>query len=194
MRWCTSAAKEIQSWPLIIDDGPGRSGPEIEALARVAKAKLEAKGKSLDLVVVDHIHKLRHPGGASKVQELTEISAGLAETAKRLHVPVLALAQLNRGVESRDEKRPTLADLRESGSIKQDADAVLLVYRPAYYVARQHARSVEQEADQMAELARTNNRLEIIIGKQRNGPTGTVELWADMPSNIVRDPETGLPE
>ena len=193
-RWITSAAREIEGWPLIIDDGPGRSAPEVEALARVAKAKLEAKGKTLDLVVVDHIHKMRHPGIASKVQELTEISAGLAEMAKRLHVPVLALAQLNRSLEGRDDKRPTLADLRESGSIEQDADAVMFVYREAYYLARQldrqRPRNVEDEADLMADLDAAHRQFEIIIGKQRNGPTGTVKLWCDIASNVIRSPET----
>ena len=192
-RWLTSSAKEIQAWPLIIDDGPGRSAPEIEALARVAKAKLEAKGKSLDLVVVDHLHKMRHHGAGSKVQELTEISASLAEMAKRLHVPVLALAQLNRSVESRDDKRPTLADLRESGSIEQDADAVLFVYRPAYYVARQRCRSVEDEADRIAELEETGSTLEVDVAKQRSGPIGTAKLWCDMASNVIRDPEQDFP-
>jgi replicative DNA helicase len=192
-RWVTSGAKEIETWPLIIDDGPGRSAPEIEALARVARAKLEAKGKTLDLVVVDHLHKMRHSGVASKVQELTEISAGLAEMAKRLHVPVLALAQLNRSVEGREDKRPTLADLRESGSIEQDADAVLLAYREAYYLARnldsQRPRSIEIEANLMADLEAAHHRFELIIAKQRNGPTDTVRLWCDMPSNVIRDPE-----
>jgi replicative DNA helicase len=192
-RWLTSSAKEIQACPLIIDDGPGRSAPEIEALARVAKANLEAKGKSLDLVVVDHLHKMRHHGAGSKVQELTEISASLAEMAKRLHVPVLALAQLNRSVESRDDKRPTLADLRESGSIEQDADAVLFVYRPAYYVARQRCRSVEDEADRIAELEETGNTLEVDVAKQRSGPIGTAKLWCDMASNVIRDPEQNFP-
>ena len=87
-------------------------------------------------MVVDHIHKMRHPGCQSKVSEFTEISSRLAEMAKRLDVPTFALAQLNRGTEARDDKRPQLSDLRESGSIEQDADTAMFAYRPAYYLER----------------------------------------------------------
>jgi replicative DNA helicase len=96
-------------------------------------------------------------------------------------------------VESRDDKRPTLADLRESGSIEQDADAVLFVYRPAYYVARQRCRSVEDEADRIAELEETGSTLEVDVAKQRSGPIGTAKLWCDMASNVIRDPEQDFP-
>ena len=137
MRWIELAAKEMKSWPIVIDDAPGLSAPELEARVQVAKSRLERNGKSLDLVIVDHLHKMRHPNTPSKVNEYTEISGRLAEMAKRLDCPVVALAQLNRSVESRDDKRPQLSDLRESGSIEQDADTVLFAYRPAYYLERQ---------------------------------------------------------
>jgi replicative DNA helicase len=188
-RWVASAAQEMKPFPLIIDDAPGLSPAELEARAQVAKSKLERNGRSLDLVVVDHLHKMRQPGTSSKVSEYTEISARLAEMAKRLDCPVVALAQLNRGVENRDDKRPQLADLRESGSIEQDADVVLFVYRPAYYLERKRCTDPAQEADRLADLAAVASKLEVIIEKQRSGPIGTIDLWCDMASNVVRDSE-----
>jgi replicative DNA helicase len=188
MRWLESAADEMKSWPLIIDDAAGLTADETEARAQIAKAKFERAGKQLSVVVVDHIHKMRQPGIQSKVAEYTEISARLAELAKRLDCPVLALAQLNRAVDSREDKRPQLSDLRESGSIEQDADTVMLVYRPAYYLAHKRCAHPNAEADRMADLDAVANQLELIIEKQRSGPIGTINLWCDMASNVVRDP------
>jgi replicative DNA helicase len=188
MRWLESAADELKTWPLIIDDAAGLTAAEIEARAQIAKAKFERSGTNLSLIVVDHIHKMHHPGAQSKVTEYTEISARLAEMAKRLDCPVLALAQLNRGVEARDDKRPQLSDLRESGSIEQDADTVLFVYRPAYYLERKRCSDPNAEADRMADLDAVAHRLELIIEKQRSGPIGTIDLWCSMAANLVRDP------
>ena len=188
-RFVQSAAEEMKAWPFVIDDAPGLNAPELEARAQIAKAKFERAGKSLDLIVVDHLHKMRHAGAQSKVTEFTEISSRLAEMAKRLDCPVLALAQLNRGVESRDDKRPQLADLRESGSIEQDADTVMFVYRPSYYLDRERHSNPAKEADRMARAEQTTGKLELIIEKQRSGPIGTVELWCDIACNVVRDVE-----
>jgi replicative DNA helicase len=188
MRWIESAAKEMKSWPLIIDDAPGLSAPELEARVQVAKSKMERNGKTLDLLIVDHLHKMRHPNTPSKVNEYTEISGRLAEMAKRLDCPVVALAQLNRGVESRDDKRPQLADLRESGSIEQDADTVLFTYRPAYYLERQRFTGAGAESNRMAELEAVKNKMELLIEKQRSGPIGTINLSCDMAANKVSDP------
>lgn len=188
MRWVESAAKEMKTWPLVIDDAPGLSAPELEARVQVAKSRMERNGKSLDLVIVDHLHKMRHPNTPSKVNEYTEISSRLAELAKRLDCPVVALAQLNRGVESRDDKHPQLSDLRESGSIEQDADTVLFAYREAYYLERQRLAGVAAESDRRAELAIARHKLELLIEKQRSGPIGTINLWCDMAANVVRDP------
>ena len=187
MRWIESAAKEMKTWPLVIDDAPGLSAPELEARIQVAKSRLERNGKTLDLVIVDHLHKMRHPNTPSKVNEYTEISSRLAEMAKRLDCPVVALAQLNRGVESRDDKHPQLSDLRESGSIEQDADTVLFAYREAYYLERQRLASAAGESDRMAELDAVKHKLELLIEKQRSGPIGTINLWCDMAANVVRD-------
>jgi len=185
--WVYSAAKETQKWPLIIDDAPGLTPAEVEARAMVAKARLERAGFSLDLVVVDHLHKMRQPGCISKVVEYTEISARLAEMAKRLNCPVVALAQLNRSLENREDKRPQLSDLRESGSIEQDADTVLFVYRHSYYLERQRCDDAGKEADRLADLHAVRNQLEVIIEKQRSGPIGTIDLYVDIAANVVRD-------
>jgi replicative DNA helicase len=194
MRWVESAAKEMKSWPLVIDDAPGLSAPELEARIQVAKSRLERNGKSLDLVIVDHLHKMRHPNTPSKVNEYTEISSRLAEMAKRLDCPVVALAQLNRSVESRDDKHPQLSDLRESGSIEQDADTVLFAYREAYYLERQRLAGAAAESDRMAELEAVKNKMELLVEKQRSGPIGPINLWCDMAANVVRDPNQSSDE
>lgn len=187
-RFVASAANETKSWPFIIDDAPGLSAAELEARAMVAKSRIEQTGRTLDLVIVDHLHKMRHAGAQTKVTEYTEISSRLAEMAKRLDCPVLALAQLNRSVESRDDKRPQLSDLRESGSIEQDADTVLFVYRPGYYLERKRCAEPGAEADRLADLEAVQGKLEVIIEKQRSGPIGTVDLFCDVAANVVRDP------
>jgi len=111
------------------------------------------------------------------VQEVSEITTGLKALAKELHVPILALSQLSRQVENRDDKRPQLADLRESGSIEQDADVVLFIYREEYYLSRKEPRPNTQEFfDWQAQMEKFEGIAEVIIGKQRHGPTGTVQL------------------
>ena len=191
LNWIESVSEELRNWPLVIDDAPGLSPSELEARAQVTKSRFERAGRSLDLIVVDHLHKMRQPGTTSKVTEYTEISARLAEMAKRLDCPVLALAQLNRSVESRDDKRPQLADLRESGSIEQDADTVLFCYRPVYYLERQRFNRPDNEADRLAAVAASKHKMELLVEKQRSGPIGTINLWADMATNVVRDPSAG---
>ena len=114
------------------------------------------------------------------MQELTEITTGLKALAKELNVPILACSQLSRQVEQRDDKRPQLSDLRESGSIEQDADVVLFVYREEYYLKNKEPRpGTEEHIDWMAQMESAHGRAEVIIGKQRHGPTGTVELQFD---------------
>jgi replicative DNA helicase len=112
-----------------------------------------------------------------RVQEVSEITTGLKALAKELHVPILALSQLSRQVENRDDKRPQLADLRESGSIEQDADVVLFIYREEYYLSRKEPRPNTQEFfTWQEEMAKIEGIAEVIIGKQRHGPTGTIKL------------------
>ena len=169
------AAREIESIPLYIDDTGGLS---IAALA--ARARRLKRQSGLGLIVIDYL-QLVTPAGArradSRVQEVTEITQGLKALAKELDVPILALAQLSRQVEQRDDKRPQLADLRESGSIEQDADAVLFVYREEYYLARREPKPGSEDYPRwQEEMDKVHGLAEIIVGKHRHGPTGMVKL------------------
>lgn len=173
------AAARIEQAPLHIDDTGGISIGQLSARARRLKRTL-----GLDLIVVDYLQLVtgsRTGGGDSnRVQEVTEVTQGLKAMAKELDVPVIALAQLSRQVEQRDDKRPQLSDLRESGSIEQDADAVMFVYRDEYYVKRREPRPDAPEyAEWEDEMNRVKNRAEIIISKQRHGPIDTVEVQFD---------------
>ena len=166
-----AASQTMQSVPLHVDQTGGISIAQLVARARRLKRQ-----RGLDLLIVDYIQLLT---GSSKnqgnrVQEITEITTGLKALAKELNVPIIALSQLSRQVESRDDKRPILSDLRESGSIEQDADVVLFVYREEYYLAK--AIGTEATPEDMEKLDRAKNRAEVIIAKQRHGPTGTANL------------------
>ena len=170
-----AAAQMMQSIPLYIDETGGISIAQLAARARRLKRQ-----RGLDLMVVDYIQLLSgstRRAMEGRVQEVTEITTGLKALAKELHVPILALSQLSRQVESRDDKRPQLSDLRESGSIEQDADVVMFVYRDEYYLRNKEPREGSEEWFKWdTDLKAAENRAEIIIGKQRHGPTGTVKL------------------
>ncbi|QGM45284.1 replicative DNA helicase [Methylocystis heyeri] len=173
-RRITDAAREMQSIPFYIDQSGGISIAQLTARARRLKRQ-----RGLDLLVVDYLQLLAGSRARSdnRVQELTEITTGMKALAKELSVPIIALSQLSRQVESRDDKRPQLSDLRESGSIEQDADVVLFVYREEYYLKnRQPREGTEEHIAWLAEMERAHGRAEAIIGKQRHGPTGTVQL------------------
>ncbi|MFJ5487141.1 replicative DNA helicase [Hansschlegelia beijingensis] len=170
----TEAVAEMQRSPLFIDETGGLSIAQLAARARRLK-----RSKGLDLLVVDYLQLLSGSAkrGENRVQEMTEITTGMKALAKELAVPIIALSQLSRQVESRDDKRPQLSDLRESGSIEQDADVVLFVYREEYYVKNKKPREGTPEFDQwLTEMENVSGKAEVIIGKQRHGPTGTVEL------------------
>jgi len=168
------ASQEMSHIPLYIDQTGGISVAQLAARARKLKRQ-----KGLGLVVVDYLqlltgHKRLTEG---RVQEVSEITTGLKALAKELNVPILALSQLSRQVEQRDDKRPQLSDLRESGSIEQDADVVIFVFREEYYVERRKPDETDAKfGDWMAEMSRVHGKAEVIIGKQRHGPTGTVPL------------------
>jgi replicative DNA helicase len=169
------AAREMQRIPLYIDQTGGLTIAQLAARARRLKRQ-----RGLDLVVVDYIQLLQgssRRGSDNRVQEVTEITNNLKALAKELNVPILALSQLSRQVENRDDKRPQLADLRESGSIEQDADVVLFVFREEYYLKNKEPKPGTTEylewQDQMSSV---HGVAEIIIGKQRHGPTGTVRV------------------
>jgi len=175
--------------PMYINEQAGLSVAEIAAFTRTAAQTFERQGRQLGLVIVDHIGKIKPSTNyrGNKVHEVGEISNALATLAKRENLAVLALCQLNRGVEGRENKRPGLADLRDTGDIEQDADAVMFAYRPAYYLERQKENDADKERLRLTTLMMTRNDLELIIAKQRNGMTGVVQLYVDMASNVVRD-------
>jgi replicative DNA helicase len=170
-----TASQEMHTLPLFIDQTGGLSIAQLAARARRLKRQ-----RGLDLLVVDYLQLLTSTGkrgSENRVQEITEITTGLKALAKELNVPLLALSQLSRQVESRDDKRPQLADLRESGSIEQDADVVLFVFREEYYLKNKMPKEGTEEFFKwQAEMEQVTGRAEVIIGKQRHGPTGTVEL------------------
>src|SRR4030088_2129462 len=165
---------ELQSLPLYVDETGGLSISQLTARARRLKRQ-----KGLDMIVIDYIQLLSGSGKRSdnRVQEVTEITTNLKALAKELNVPIIALSQLSRQVENRDDKRPQLSDLRESGSIEQDADVVIFVYREEYYLRNREPRAgTEEHFKWQAEMEAVHGMAEVIIGKQRHGPTGTVPL------------------
>src|SRR6187549_477937 len=165
---------ELQSLPLYVDETGGLSISQLTARARRLKRQ-----KGLDMIVIDYIQLLQGSGKKSdnRVQEVTEITTSLKALAKELNVPIIALSQLSRQVENREDKRPQLADLRESGSIEQDADVVIFVYREEYYLKnRKPKEGTEDFFKWVAEMEQMAGRAEVIIGKQRHGPTGSVEM------------------
>ncbi len=184
------AAIEIQESPLFIDATGGLSLAKLVARARRLKRQA-----GLDLIVVDYLQLVTASEGKQaqgRVQEVSEITMGLKALAKELSVPVIALSQLSRQVEQREDKRPQLSDLRESGSIEQDADAVMFVYRESYYLGRAEPREGSPEhLTWQEEMDKLRHVAEVIIGKQRHGPIGTVKLSFDEDTvrfgNLARD-------
>jgi replicative DNA helicase len=170
---------ELQNLPFYVDETGGLSIGQLAARARRLKRQ-----RGLDLLVIDYVQLLQgstRRSSENRVQEITEITTRLKALAKELTVPILALSQLSRQVESREDKRPQLSDLRESGSIEQDADVVLFVFREEYYHQMRKPTEANREkfAEWQAEGDRVQGKAEVIIGKQRHGPTGTVELQFD---------------
>jgi replicative DNA helicase len=170
---------EIAKMPFFIDDTPALSISAIRTRARRMLRK-----NNLGLLVIDYLQLIRGTSSRSaenRVQEVSEITQGLKAIAKELNIPVIALSQLSRAVEQREDKRPQLSDLRESGSIEQDADVVAFIYRDSYY--KERMRPPENEVDKFQkwknEMQQVAHKAEFIIAKQRNGPVGSVELFFD---------------
>jgi replicative DNA helicase len=169
-------SRNIYNLPLYIDETPAITIATLSNRARRIKRLF-----GLSLIVVDYIQLMRAPNSNgrndNRVQEVSEITQGLKALAKELKVPVLALSQLSRAVESRDDKKPQLSDLRESGSIEQDADVVMFVFREAYYLENKQPKlgSIEH-AEWQSKMNDVNGLADIILGKQRHGPTGTVKV------------------
>jgi replicative DNA helicase len=183
---------ELQNLPLFIDETGGLSIAQLAARARRLKRQ-----RGLDVLVIDYIQLLQgssRRAAEGRVQEVTEITTNLKALAKELNVPIVALSQLSRQVENRDDKRPQLSDLRESGSIEQDADVVMFVFREEYYLANKEPRpGTDEHIKWQTEMAAVHGKAEVIIGKQRHGPTGTVNLQFDAAvtrfDNLARDVE-----
>jgi len=173
------AAIEIGESPLFIDATGGLSISKLAARAR----RLKRAEHGLDLIIVDYLQLITTGESSSqknRVQEISEITGGLKALAKELNVPIIALSQLSRQVESREDKRPQLSDLRESGSIEQDADVVMFVYRESYYLGRAEPKEGSEEHLKWQEdMDRLRHQAEVVIGKQRHGPIGIVKLSFD---------------
>ena len=181
-------SKNISELPLYIDETPAISIAAISNRARRIKRLF-----GCELVVVDYIQLMRATTIRSegRVQEISEITQGLKALAKELNLPVLAVSQLSRAVEQRDDKKPQLSDLRESGSIEQDADVVMFVYREAYYLERKEPRPATVEhAEWQAKMNEISNLAEIMISKQRHGPTGNIKIEFEGMFTKFRDIQT----
>jgi len=197
------AAGELSTLPLYIDDTPGLTIAALRARARRLKRQ-----KGIGMVVVDYLQLLSGSGkggNENRVQEISEISRGLKQLAKELDLPVMALSQLSRAVEQREDKKPMLSDLRESGSIEQDADIVMFVYREDYYVAAKEpkrpmdgddAKIYEAHETWQRDMERVYGMAELIVAKQRHGATGKVRMRFDARVTKFSDPidEGHMPE
>jgi replicative DNA helicase len=172
------ASEEMSTLSLYIDDTGGLSVASLAARARKLKRQ-----QGLGLIIIDYLQLLTgsaRRASESRVQEVSEITTSLKALAKELNVPVIALSQLSRAVENREDKRPQLSDLRESGSIEQDADVVMFVYREEYYVERlKPAEGTPEFQTWMTKMQACAGKAEVIVGKQRHGPVGTVDLQFD---------------
>jgi replicative DNA helicase len=175
--------KDVAGWlsqiPLYIDDTPAQTITAVRTRARRMKRK-----HGLDMLIVDYLQLLRGTGSKqseNRVLEVSEITRGLKAIAKELEIPVIALSQLSRGVESREDKRPQLSDLRESGSIEQDADVVMFIYRDEYYLqnAEPDTSDSTKHAEWTDKMEKARSIAQIIIAKQRHGSTGTIDLRFD---------------
>jgi replicative DNA helicase len=197
------AAGEIETAPIFIDDTPALSISQLASRARRLK-----RTNDLGLIVVDYLQLLSAPLGQrveNRVQEISSISRMLKSIAKELNVPVVALSQLSRAVEQREDKRPNLSDLRESGSIEQDADVVMFVYREEYYLSKSEPDRRDTDSDEVfntryerwkERLEKAQGRAEIIIAKQRHGPTGVImpNFIAEQTKFVDSIAEDHLPE
>jgi replicative DNA helicase len=186
------AGETLAGYPLTIMDRGGMTIADIRSQALMQAQRLEAQGKRLEVICIDHLGLIKPSGKYTnnKVAETEEISAALKALAKELNIAVVALVQLNRGVEGREDKRPSLSDLRWSGAIEQDADVVMFVYREAYYLTKPVSDPVE-DAARMEKLQAAKGELEVIFAKHRGGPCPTIKMFCDMGCGVVRDLQNG---
>jgi replicative DNA helicase len=184
-----AAQERLQGLPIHIEEQRGLTMAEIGARARKTAAALERDGHPLQIVVVDHLHIIRSSDryAGNRVRELAEISDGLATLAKELNVAVVALCQLSRAVEGRENKRPSMPDLRESGAIEEDASVIVFLYRAAYYLEKQRFDDEDAERARVEALERARNKIEFGVDKNRNGRVGIVDAFVDIGANAIRN-------
>jgi len=184
------AGETLAGYPLTVMDRGGMTISDMRSQALQQAQRLAAQGKRFEVICIDHLGLIKPSGkySGNKVAETEEVSAALKALAKELNVAVIALVQLNRGVEGREDKRPSLSDLRWSGAIEQDSDVVMFVYREAYYLTKPVSDPVEDTA-RMDKLQAVKNELEVIFAKHRGGPCPTIKMFCDMGCGVVRDLE-----
>lgn len=179
------ASQYFQGLPLLIDDQRGISVSNIHSRVRKYINELDKSGRKLDLLVVDHLGLVKTTSNKQRHLELGDITDDLATIAKDYNIAVVVLCQLNRSLESRDNKRPELHDLRNSGEIEENSACVLGLYRPAYYLEKTKHDDMDKELDRKEQLKKVQNDYEVHVLKQRNGPLGEVKLSCHMPTNSI---------
>jgi replicative DNA helicase len=184
-----AAAEALAKLPVHIEEQRGLTMADVAARSRKIAAALLREGKQLRVIFIDHMMLMRSSDryAGNRVREVGEISEGLTELAQELDVAVVALCQLNRQVETRDNKRPTLSDLRDSGEVEQNASLVIFLYRSAYYLEQTRYDEPDLEKKRQEMLEKTRNKLEFIIAKNRNVRTGVVEAFVDIGANAIRN-------
>jgi replicative DNA helicase len=177
------ARYSVSELPLEIEQQGGLTLAQILIRCRHISETMEKRGTPLSIVFIDHIGLVAaQQNRGSRYADTTEISNGVKNLAKELNVPIVVLSQLSRSIESRDDKRPMLSDLRDTGSLEQDADVVIFPYRESYYLGKKKDKKPE-EAERHFE---TMNQIDVHVAKNRNGPEGHVTLYCDMASNVIR--------
>jgi len=184
-----SAKRELAGVPLIFEEQGGLTVSELRVKIERIADELRHQGKTLDVLIVDYLQLIQPSGrySGNRTNEIAEVSAALRNFGREYGCAVIALSQLSRGVESREDKRPMLSDLRDSGSIEQDADAVIFLFREAYYLEKAKGKDGDKEAERIGRLIDVQNKLEFAIAKQRNGPVKTIDLFVDIASSAVRN-------
>jgi replicative DNA helicase len=184
-----AAQKQLDALPIYIEEQRGLTIAEIGARSRKRAAACERAGHPLGAVFVDHLGLVRPSDRyvGQRVREIAEITDGLATLAKDLDIPVIALCQLNRNVEGRENKRAAMPDLRESGAIEEDASLIIFLYRAAYYLERERFDDPEHERQRLNALAEARNKIELQVAKNRNGRVGVVDAFIDIGANALRN-------
>lgn len=185
----TSATRDLDKLPIYIEEQSGLSITDIRVKAEAMMEDMAKMGQPMQVLFIDHLGLIRASSrySGNRVHEITEMTGALKSMAREYDIGIVLLSQLNRALEGRDSKVPQLSDLRDSGSIEQDADTIIFLYREAYYLEREKGGGAEKEAERIERLADCTNKLEFIIAKQRNGPIRNVDLFIDIACSAVRN-------